>query len=801
MTSMSAPQAESRYASWVLRLLLSPDAVADGLGALDWDVLLRVARANRVLVRTAERLAAGAIAVPERFAAAVARERRRIQATLALMQRVSRACQARHIAFLFPKAFQDYPDFGDDVDLLVLTRSTRVDGGIIEGLSASPVPRDWGERIAGAVTYRVTGCPSPLDVQHGRLGIVGEHDAFPQVLIEHARVTVVEGIEFAEPPPEDQLVLQGLQRVWGRLRIALCDVVFTMSTIRRGALDWDYILATARRHGALAGLGCYLSYVDQIHRDVFWQPLVAEPMRGVLGLRGWGRVEFHEDGYRFPIARVNSRLYVRQLGGRIAARDWTGAARLFLIPAVAAARAFHRLARGLTPAAAPPRGNEKAMRTADAPIRVLMITSEWPVPDGRPRTTYFIKRQAEFLQAAGVQVDVFHFKGAKNPWNYLRAWVRARRRMSQHPYDLVHAQFGMSGLLALPKLLPLVVTFRGDDVQGIVGQGGRITLAGRVLQLACRLVARWTDAAIVVSEHMKDYLPRSVRPHVIPSGLDLNLFRVIPRDEARGRLGLALDKRLVLFVGNPADPRKRHPLARQAVDILNQSTPAELVVAWGTPHTDIPLLMNACDVLVFPSAQEGSPNTVKEALACNLPVVSVPVGDVPLRLRGIEGCELCADERPETIAAALERVLRRGQRIAGRDTVTDLDERQTTQQVIAVYRSVTTQRGRQPVRVVLPQRERSCVLCNAEREQWEALGMALGCGPEAMLVGAFNKAQTLELAQACGLRIPPTRFPQSLVDCHTAAGAVGYPCILKPRFSDFWDGERFVADHGARYVP
>jgi len=107
----------------------------------------------------------------------------------------------------------------------------------------------------------------------------------------------------------------------------------------------------------------------------------------------------------------------------------------------------------------------------------------------------------------------------------------------------------------------------------------------------------------------------------------------------------------------------------------------------------------------------------------------------------------------------------------------------------------------QRVRVVLPQRERSCVLCNAEREQWEALGMTLGCGPEAMLVGAFNKARTLELAQACGLRIPPTRFPQSLADCHTAAEAVGYPCILKPRFSDFWDGERFVADHGARYVP
>src|SRR5437773_10928815 len=104
---------------------------------------------------------------------------------------------------------------------------------------------------------------------------------------------------------------------------------------------------------------------------------------------------------------------------------------------------------------------------------------------------------------------------------------------------------------------------------------------------------------------MKDYLPRSVRPHVIPSGLDLNLFRVIPRDEARGRLGLALDKRLVLFVGNPADPRKRHPLARQSVDILNQSTPAELVVARGTPRTDVALLMNAFDTTEHQCTQQG----------------------------------------------------------------------------------------------------------------------------------------------------------------------------------------------------
>ena len=342
------------------------------------------------------------------------------------------------------------------------------------------------------------------------------------------------------------------------------------------------------------------------------------------------------------------------------------------------------------------------MTSRDAPIRVLMITSEWPVPDGRPRTTFFIKRQAEFLQAAGVAVDVFHFKGAKRPWNYFKAWLEVRRRMARGQYDLTHAQFGMSGLLALPKQLPLVVTFRGDDVQGIVGWNGRVTLAGRVLQVLCRVVALWADAAIVVSEHMKAFLPRSVRPRVVPSGLDLNLFRPVPRDDARRRLGLPLDRRLVLFVGNPAEPRKRYPLACDALALLRRALSAELLLAWGTPHSDMPLLMSAADALVFTSVQEGSPNTVKEALACNLPVVSVPVGDVPGRLQGIEGCELCADERPATIAAALERVLRRGRRVAARDTVLDLDERRLTQEVIGIYRSVLARRNGHPQIVETP---------------------------------------------------------------------------------------------------
>jgi glycosyltransferase involved in cell wall biosynthesis/predicted ATP-grasp superfamily ATP-dependent carboligase len=321
-------------------------------------------------------------------------------------------------------------------------------------------------------------------------------------------------------------------------------------------------------------------------------------------------------------------------------------------------------------------------------LRVLMITSDWPDWAGPPRTTHFIKRQADFLQLAGVQVDVLHFHGGKNVGNYVRAWLRARRSLRRQTYDLVHAQFGQSGLLALPKRVPLVVTFRGSDLLGIISDTtGRTSWVGRLSQRISRFVARRADAVIVVSEHMKAFLPPRVAAHVIPSGLNLTLFRPMPQAEARRQLGLSPAGRLVLFVGSPEKARKRYDLAKRAVELVDGALGAELVVAWRVPHTDIPTYMSAADVLVCTSLQEGSPNVVKEALACDLPVVSVAVGDVPERLRGIEGCELCADDRPETVAAALERTLRRGGRVNGRAAVAMLDERLLTEKVIGIYRS------------------------------------------------------------------------------------------------------------------
>lgn len=315
-----------------------------------------------------------------------------------------------------------------------------------------------------------------------------------------------------------------------------------------------------------------------------------------------------------------------------------------------------------------------------------MITSEYPTAD-RPHTVPFITRQVDYLQRAGVSVDVFHFKGAKSPFNYAKAWFRLRKHVAGKEFDLVHAQWGQSALLAMPKRLPLVITFRGNDLEGIVGKDGTITFLGKIQKSVSRLMARLADEIIVVSERLADQLRRSDF-HVIPSGLDLEAFRPIPKRAARDFLGLPPERKLVLFAASTmSNPRKRFWLAKDAVDRLPVSLKAELVVANNVPHTQIPYYMNACDALLLTSVHEGSPNVVKEALACDLPVVSVDVGDVGKRIGGIDGCCLCPEATAQAIAVGLERVLRRKARIEGRETVTELHEELIASQVIDVYRS------------------------------------------------------------------------------------------------------------------
>ena len=240
---------------------------------------------------------------------------------------------------------------------------------------------------------------------------------------------------------------------------------------------------------------------------------------------------------------------------------------------------------------------------------------------------------------------------------------------------MVHAQWSQSALVAMPTRLPLVITDRG-------GEGP--TLLGRLLRAIGSWVARYADELVVVSSHLRRYLPNR-RSHVIPSGLDFARLPLMSPAEARSQLCLPLSKCLVLFVGNPDDARKRYGLAREVVSRLPSTLNAELVVVWGVPHEQVIMHMNAGDALLFTSRWEGSPNVIKESLACNLPLVSTDVGDVQERVKSVEGCVVCRDDDPDAMAAALAAVLRRRQRTNGRSAVLDLDENRLARRMIDVY--------------------------------------------------------------------------------------------------------------------
>jgi teichuronic acid biosynthesis glycosyltransferase TuaC len=316
-------------------------------------------------------------------------------------------------------------------------------------------------------------------------------------------------------------------------------------------------------------------------------------------------------------------------------------------------------------------------------MRILMLTSVWPTPE-HPERASFIVRQVQFLRNAGVDVDVFHVNGRKNPAVYLHAWTKVQRLLARGSYDLIHAQWAQAALCSLPARLPLVVTFRGSDVEGIVGSHARDAAAGWVLRKIARGVARAANEAILVAARLARLLPRRDY-HVIPSGLDLELFQPCPQPQAQARLGLAPERRYLLFAASPDNPVKRYNLARAAVERLDSRYRAELLVAAGVAHGLMPLYMNACDALLLTSAHEGSPNVVKEALACDLPVVSTDVGDVRERIQNVEGCALCESDDPQVLAAALAAVLDRHLRISGRAAVDNLNESLLTRKVIAVY--------------------------------------------------------------------------------------------------------------------
>jgi len=334
-------------------------------------------------------------------------------------------------------------------------------------------------------------------------------------------------------------------------------------------------------------------------------------------------------------------------------------------------------------------------------LKVLTITNLYPTSES-PAYGSFIASQIESLRAQGVATDVFFIDGRLSKWEYLRAFPRVRTRLRAGRYDLAHAHYGYSGVYPVFfHEIPVVVSFLGDDV--IMGHERLSGIKRRVRDY----VARRADAIIVKSPEMRDVLQarasgplqgdraggplQGVRPqvHVVPNGVDLERFAPRDRAECRRLLGYDPARRYLLFPYDPARTQKGFDLAAAALKIVARSRPeAEIRIVSGAPPDTMPLHYNAADLLLHTSVWEGSPNAVKEALACDLPVVAVPSGDVEERLARVRGCRLVA-RAPEAVAAAILEILADPDpRSCGRAAVADLDIRATARRIIGIYKSL-----------------------------------------------------------------------------------------------------------------
>lgn len=319
--------------------------------------------------------------------------------------------------------------------------------------------------------------------------------------------------------------------------------------------------------------------------------------------------------------------------------------------------------------------------------QVLVVTNLWPTGTN-PGYGSFVQAQMESLRPLGVEFDVLFLNGRESLWNYVGGVPHLRRQLRAKPYDLVHAHFGLSGCVALfQSRVPVVVSFMGDDVLGRFKRSGSVSLVGRFFRRSSRFVARRVAAVIVKSEEMKTALSLS-SAHVIPNGVDLNLFQPMDRTQARRTLGLAPEARFVLFPFDTAIPNKRYDLVEAAVKLAKAVIPElETLVVSGAPRNRMPLFMNAADALVIASQSEGSPNTVKEAMAVNLPVISVDVGDAASQIRSIEGCHV-VPRTAGAIAGKIVEVCRRGAHTDGRSSVERLSMDKVAMQIVHVYDQV-----------------------------------------------------------------------------------------------------------------
>jgi glycosyltransferase involved in cell wall biosynthesis len=304
-------------------------------------------------------------------------------------------------------------------------------------------------------------------------------------------------------------------------------------------------------------------------------------------------------------------------------------------------------------------------------LKVIVLTNMLPSP-GRQTYGIFVHDQIEDLAGLGVDVTTLFIDGSEHRSNYFRGVQELRRLLSRREFDLVHAHYGLTGAVAIAqRQVPVVTTFHGSDCE-ITWQ-----------RVVSRTVARWCTP-VFVSQDLAMRLGCEAA-HVIPAGVDLEVFQPINQADARRALGWPEKEHVALLPGSRGNPVKNAALFDAAIAAARRDLPdlrgASLE---GLSRKQVALTMNACDVVVMTSTSEGSPVTVKEALACCIPVVSVPVGDIESLVGGLLGCAIVARD-PSLIGKRIVDAVSAKGRSEFRARVMPFSRQQVASRVLDVY--------------------------------------------------------------------------------------------------------------------
>lgn len=301
-------------------------------------------------------------------------------------------------------------------------------------------------------------------------------------------------------------------------------------------------------------------------------------------------------------------------------------------------------------------------------MRVLIVASY-----NKHRFAPFITEQADALRRAGCEVEFFGVEG-KGIAGYLKALPALRKKIQDYGPDVVHAHYGLCGLLAgLQRRVTVVTTYHGSDIN-------------------LKTVLPFSKVSMFLSAHNIFVSKKTVsiacpKRHwsLLPCGIDLTEVSLTEKAEARKRMGLSPDGKYVLFAGAFDNAVKNYSLARAAMD---QIPDAELIELKGYSREQVTLLMCASDAFLMTSLSEGSPQVIKEAMACGCPIVSVDVGDVAELTSGVKGC-FVSQRNVATLADALRDAMWID-RTDGRTRILErgLDNKVIAGKLISIYKSM-----------------------------------------------------------------------------------------------------------------